>query len=123
MGYCSVFNEIWNEKLPKEWRYNIKEGRTVALPELASAIAIAQKDGRKFLADHPVCMTWKSAAEELLEQYEECIQMNSKKRKELGNLLILVDHCLRVAICSLFAVWVLSRYYYALRRFGKLLGV
>merc|ERR1712048_514310 len=39
MPYCSVFDEIWNERVPKAWRYDIS-----SVAQLASAIKAAQAD-------------------------------------------------------------------------------
>ncbi|CAK9067158.1 2-Diacylglycerol 3-glucosyltransferase) (UDP-glucose:1 [Durusdinium trenchii] len=63
MPFCSVFDEIWTDKTPKEWHYNIESPE-----ELATSIAAAQKNGRKYLQEHPVHMTWRDAAEDLLQQ-------------------------------------------------------
>lgn len=116
MPYCDVFNEIWDERAPKSWRYNIE-----SLPEFASAIAAAQ-NGRSFLAEKPVRMTWRDAADELLQQYEECIKLNAKDRQMIRDVVTFMDHCLRVTICTLCASWILNRYYMpTLRRFGKLI--
>jgi len=116
MPFCEVFNEIWDERLPKTWRYNIE-----SMDELASAISTAT-NGRRFLEEHPVRMTWTMAADELLEQYEECIQMNMKNRQWVREIVTFMDHCLRVAICTVCATLILQRYYFpTLRRFGKLI--
>jgi len=118
MPFCSVFDEIWTDKTPKEWHYNIESPE-----ELAASIAAAQT-GRKYLQDHPVRMTWRDAAEELLEQYEECIKMNKKNREMLRELVQFMDHCFRVAICSTAATWVLCRYYWpAMKRFVRGVGL
>jgi len=115
MPWNDVFNEIWNERTPKDWRYNID-----SLPELASAISAAQTGGRQFLKEKPIRQTWRDATNDLLKQYEECIAMKAKERATLRGLVTFMDHCLRVAICTAGAAWVLSRYYLALRRFGSL---
>jgi len=113
--YCDVFNEIWDERVPKTWRYHVGN-----VPELEKAIAAAQDGGREWLAAHPVRMTWKGASEELLGHYEECIKMSSKDRQTLRDFVAFMDHCFRVAICSVCATWVLMRYYYKpLMRFLK----
>jgi len=119
MPFCAVFDEIWTNKTPKAWHYNIE-----SVKELASSISSAQKDGRKFLQEHPVRRTWRMAAEELLEQYEECIKMNEKKRQTGKDLVNLLDHCVRVIVCSLAASWVLGHYYWpVLKRFVRQLGL
>ncbi|CAE7646537.1 Tent2 [Symbiodinium sp. CCMP2456] len=123
MPCCSVFDEIWLDKdkplTPKEWHYNIE-----STEEFAAAMARAQASGRKYLQEHPVRMTWKDAAENLLEQYEECIKMNQKKRETLRELVLFLDHCVRVAVCSLAASWVLCRYYWpVVKGFGRQLGL
>lgn len=117
MPYCAVFDEIWNDKTPKSWRYHIE-----SLPELASAIASAQESGRQFLKEKPVRMTWRDATEDLLQQYEECIQLNAKNRETLRDIVQILDHCLRVAICTVVATWVLKRYWLVLKKFGFLFG-
>jgi len=117
--YCDVFNEIWDERVPKTWRYDIK-----SVSGLASAVAAAQDGGREWLSKHPVKMTWKGAADELLGQYEECISLNSKKRQTLQDFVTFMDHCLRVAICTTVATFVLKRYYFKpLRRFLNSIGL
>mmetsp|Transcript_14294 Transcript_14294/g.41258 ORF Transcript_14294/g.41258 Transcript_14294/m.41258 type:complete len:502 (+) Transcript_14294:92-1597(+) len=115
---CDVFNEIWDERVPKSWRYDVGNNA-----ELEKAIASAQSSGRAWLEQHPVKMTWKGAAENLLEQYEECIKMISKDRETLHTFIEFTDHCLRVATGTVIATWVLTRYYYTplrsfLQRFG-----
>lgn len=115
MPYCSVFDEIWGEKVPDTWRYQIE-----SLPQLASAIATAQSSGRKYLEEHPIKMTWTMAATDLLEQYEECIRMNAKKRETTAELVKLLDHCLRVAIGTSIASWLMLRYYRAAMRVGRM---
>ena len=77
MPFCDVFNEIWDHRIPKTWRYNIGSDS-----ELAKAISSAQ-DGRQYLTEHPVNMTWKSATGELLIQYEECIKLMEEQRNSL----------------------------------------
>eukprot|EP00440_Ansanella_granifera_P074393 gb/GFBE01080731.1/.p1 GENE.gb/GFBE01080731.1/~~gb/GFBE01080731.1/.p1 ORF type:complete len:514 (+),score=100.84 gb/GFBE01080731.1/:1-1542(+) len=119
MPYCSVFDEIWTDKTPKSWHYNIE-----SVEELAKSIAAAQKDGRKYLQEKPVCMTWRMAAEDLLEQYEECIKLNENSRQTLREIVHVLDHCMRVVLCSLFASWVLCRYYWpVLKRFARQTGL
>jgi len=113
MPYCDVFNEIWDGKVPQSWRYDIK-----SLQQLAHAICAAQTNGRKFLAEQPICMTWSMAAADLLKQYEECISMMKKKRETLQEFVTFVDHCLRVSVFTILATGVLTRYY----RLFKLLG-
>jgi len=115
MPWNDVFNEIWNDRTPKTWRYDIE-----SLPELASAISSAQESGRQFLKEKPVRQTWRDAADLLLKQYEECIALKAKDRDKLRELVTFMDHLLRVAICTAGATWILSRYYMALRRFGSL---
>mmetsp|Transcript_54802 Transcript_54802/g.117009 ORF Transcript_54802/g.117009 Transcript_54802/m.117009 type:complete len:521 (-) Transcript_54802:111-1673(-) len=120
---CAVFDEIWDERIPKTWRYNI-DPKTGICDGLEAAIAAAQDGGREWLEKNPVKMTWKMAADELLEQYEKCIQLNMKKRQTLKEFVAVADHCLRIAICTLVAVWVLRKYYYRpLRRFMTQFGL
>lgn len=118
MPFCDVFNEIWDDKVPKTWRYNIN-----SVDELASAIVAAQTDGREFLTAHPVNMTWTMAADELLKQYEECISLNEQKRKTLREWVTRMDHSIRVALCTLLALWILNRYYFpVLKHVGRILA-
>lgn len=116
MPWNQVFDEIWNDKVPKTFRYNI-----ASVSELASAISVAQKDGRALLAERPVRTTWRDATDLLLQQYEECIKMNSENRRALRGMVTLTDHCIRMAICSLLASWILGRYYLVLKKFGTFL--
>lgn len=118
MPYCGVFDEIWGEKVPDTWRYQIE-----SLPQLAKAIATAQSSGRKYLEDHPIKMTWKMAATELLGHYEECIRMNEKKKAAVAELVKLLDHCVRVAICTMVASWVMMKYWRLTKRVGNMFGV
>jgi len=114
MPFCTVFNEIWDERTLKTWRYNIE-----SMEELASAINAAQNGGREWLAAHPVNMTWKMAADELLQQYEECIELTSRKREFKREAVKLMDHCLRLAVGTGVALWILKRYYMVLSRFSQ----
>jgi glycosyltransferase involved in cell wall biosynthesis len=114
MPYCAVFNEIWDERTPKGWRYEITD-----LAGLAAAIAAAQESGRAFLVKNPVRQTWKDATDLLLEQYEECIAMNAKKRATLKEMIGFMDHCIRIVLCTVAASWVLRRYYLVLKSFGS----
>mmetsp|Transcript_93354 Transcript_93354/g.237615 ORF Transcript_93354/g.237615 Transcript_93354/m.237615 type:complete len:417 (+) Transcript_93354:3-1253(+) len=121
--YCPVFNEIWDERIPKTWRYSINE-KSFECTGLDKSIAAAQDGGREWLERNPVKMTWKMAADELLTHYEQCISMNSKKRQMLKDFVALADRCLRVALCALVATWVLQKYYYKpLRRFFRTYGL
>lgn len=106
MPYCGVFDEIWGEKIPDSFRYQID-----SLPQLASAIETASSKGRQHLVDKPIRMTWAMAAKELLGHYEECIRMNAKKKETIAELVKLMDHCLRVAVFTLIASWILMKYY------------
>merc|ERR1711879_315743 len=118
MPYCSVFDEIWNGRTPKSWRYDIASVR-----ELTAAIASASADeGRMYLVEHPVRATWADASTELLEQYEECIAMTRKMKANMREIVTLWDHCLRVAFGGVVATWVLSYYFIGLRRFGSMLA-
>jgi len=112
--FCTVFNEIWDDKVPKTWRYNIE-----SIEELASAINAAQNGGREWLVKNPVNMTWKMAADELLTHYEECIEINQQKRDRLRDAVRMMDHCLRVAVCTAVAMWILKRYYMVVSRFSQ----
>jgi len=114
MPFCDVFNEIWDDKVPRSWRYDIR-----SLKELASAIKAAQTDGRDFLKGQPIRMTWSMAAADLLKQYEECIAMMKKKRETLQEIVTFCDHLLRVGICTVLATWVLARYYMLFKKLGK----
>jgi len=118
MPYCGVFDEIWGEKVPDTFRYQID-----SLPQLASAISTAQSSGRKYLEDHPLNMTWKRAATELLGQYEECIRMNETKKKAVVELVKLLDHCVRVAIGTCIATWLMLKYFRMAKRVGAMFGV
>jgi len=123
MPYCPVFDEIWDGKIPKAWRYAIHKENGVDLPGLSSAIAEAQRNGRLFLNQKPVRMTWRDAANELLRQYEECISLNADKRKKKGELVRFMDHCIRMTFCSVAAGWVLAHYYLPpLRRVSFAMG-
>eukprot|EP00931_Biecheleriopsis_adriatica_P030134 TRINITY_DN17786_c0_g1_i1.p1 TRINITY_DN17786_c0_g1~~TRINITY_DN17786_c0_g1_i1.p1 ORF type:complete len:510 (-),score=94.80 TRINITY_DN17786_c0_g1_i1:43-1572(-) len=119
MPFCSVFDEIWTDKTPKAWHYNIE-----SVAELAKSIAVAQTDGRKFLEERPVRMTWKMATDDLLQQYEECIKIKAAARQNMKELVTMLDHCVRAVLCSLVASWVLGRYYWpVLRGFAAKLGL
>lgn len=118
MPYCSVFNEIWSERVPKTWRYEI--GPDGSCPGLVGAIKAAQDDGRQFLQENPVRMTWTDAATDLLSQYEECIDMMKETKDSLRATVHLMDHCLRMAILTFAAIWILTYYYAGARRFGAI---
>ncbi|CAK0890811.1 unnamed protein product [Prorocentrum cordatum] len=90
---------------------------------LCWAVLRAQRNGRLFLNQKPVRMTWRDAANELLRQYEECISLNADKRKKKGELVRFMDHCIRMAFCSVAAGWVLAHYYLPpLRRVSFAMG-
>lgn len=115
--HCAVFDEIWNDRVPKSWRYNIlKEG--VKMDEFASAIQAAQ-DGRDFLEKKPVNQTWKIAADQLLDQYEDAIKLNEKRRERHGVYSLFMAHLFRMILISGLAVVILSRYYMALKSVGN----
>lgn len=114
MPHCDVFNEIWSQRVPKEWFYDIDSPA-----QFASAISAAQ-NGRQHLVQNPVRDTWKKATEELLEQYEECIKLNEKKREKHQSMKGLLDTSLRVVLCTVIAAFILSKYYKALKRVGKM---
>lgn len=116
MPYCDVFNEIWNPRLPMQWRYNIESTQ-----ELAKAVAAAQK-GRSYLEEHPVNMTWKNAATELLAQYEECIKLNEDAKAQMTWYVKQLDYLVRLAVGAAISLLILSRYYRGLRSFGNMIA-
>jgi glycosyltransferase involved in cell wall biosynthesis len=117
MPFCSVFDEIWSERVPKAWRYDI-----ASVAQLASSMKEAQATGRKFLEENPVQMTWADASTKLLAHYEECIAMRKEEKDRLHELIHVLDHCLRIVFLSLAAAWILSYYYKGLRRFGSMVS-
>jgi len=84
------------------------------MDELSSAIQAAQS-GRDFLEKNPVNQTWKIAANQLLEQYEEAIKLNEKKRERHGASSLRMAHLFRVVLISAPAFAILNRYYIALQ--------
>lgn len=102
---CAVFDEIWNNRVPAAWHYNIE-----SLEELASAV-VSASNGRSWLSGHMKRMTWADAAQELLSQYEECISANMYKRKWHQWLGRVLDQFLRTIAIFVFAVYVVSWYY------------
>eukprot|EP00929_Paragymnodinium_shiwhaense_P115281 TRINITY_DN8402_c0_g1_i1.p1 TRINITY_DN8402_c0_g1~~TRINITY_DN8402_c0_g1_i1.p1 ORF type:complete len:507 (-),score=92.20 TRINITY_DN8402_c0_g1_i1:358-1878(-) len=116
MPFCDVFNEIWNPRLPMDWRYNIE-----STAELAKAVAAAQQ-GREYLDKHPVNMTWKIAATELLGQYEECIKLNEESKAQLRYFVKQLDYIVRGVVLGAISLLILSRYYVGLRSFGNMLS-
>lgn len=129
--YCDVFDEIWGGgkkesmapvyPVPKEWRYSIVNN-ACDVKQLASAISAAQGSGRDTLAKKPVRVTWRDATEDLMSQYEECIQMNAKRRQNIRELINFLDHLCRLAAGCAIAYWMLSRYWMAMKRFGNALS-
>lgn len=115
--HCAVFDEIWNHRVPKAWRYEIlRDG--VKMDEFASAIKAAQND-KEFLVKNPVNQTWKIAADQLLEQYEEAMKLNEKKKERHGVYSLRMAHFLRVLLISAPALAILNRYYMALKSMGN----
>lgn len=102
---CAVFDEIWNDRVPAAWHYNIE-----SLEELASAVVTASS-GRNWLSDHMNRVTWAGAAQELLSQYEDCISANMYKRKWHQWLVRSLDQFLRTIVIVVFAVYIVSCYY------------
>eukprot|EP00468_Gymnochlora_sp_CCMP2014_P004346 CAMPEP_0167753634 /NCGR_PEP_ID=MMETSP0110_2-20121227/7824_1 /TAXON_ID=629695 /ORGANISM="Gymnochlora sp., Strain CCMP2014" /LENGTH=445 /DNA_ID=CAMNT_0007639425 /DNA_START=117 /DNA_END=1454 /DNA_ORIENTATION=- len=89
MPHCSVFDELWNETLPKDWMF------TVGKNELPRALkAVSDPKAKQYLAKNPVKASWTDATDELLKQYEDMIQMNEpvkRRHKNLVNFLALIS--------------------------------
>jgi len=64
-------------------------------------------------------MTWKTAAEELLGHYEECIKITEAQRQSLKNTVLYVDHFFRVIFFGTIALMILGKYYIAADSFGS----
>jgi len=105
MPYCDVFNEIWGNRVPDSWFYNIS-----ATADLALAITAAL-NGRSYLQAHPVRQTWKSASTELLGHYEECIQMGREAKQEQIKIVSKITYWIRVAFFVLVTSWITLQYF------------
>merc|ERR1712183_1132092 len=86
--------------------------------EFACAIQAAQ-NGRDFLEKNPVNQTWKIAADQLLDQYEEAIKRNENQRERHGAYSLFMAHLFRMILIIALAMVILSRYYIALKRVGN----
>jgi len=115
MPYWDVFNEIWGQRVPDSWRYNID-----STTELTRAISAAM-DGRAYLEKHPVNQTWKSASTELLGHYEECIQMGKEAKQKQLKTVSLIAFWVRVVLFVLSLYLITSKYFSVLKSTGRAL--
>jgi len=68
MPHHIVFDELWADRVPAEWRFDASEG-----PRAVANSMMAACDGRQQLLERPVNLTWADAAVELSNQYQEII--------------------------------------------------
>jgi len=116
MPHCEVFDEIWGKRVPASWWYDID-----STAELTRAIA-AGMDGRRYLEEHPVDQTWKSASAELMRHYEEAIQMGRDAKQKQLKLVTFVAFWVRTLLFVLAVCLVSSQYFSALGATFRSLG-
>ena len=80
---CAVFDELWAEKLPGDWRYEAHGEEPKRAVAIAEALACAScEKARVRMASNPVKASWADATNELLSQYEAAIEGNLPYRQE-----------------------------------------
>lgn len=103
LPHCAVFDELWEQRLPKEWMYD--HGNPTTL--LDSLKAAANKSSKQRLRDEPVKASWSDATTELLEQYDACIDANLPLRMELATIGKVLTNLFRVTLVGLVIWWAL----------------
>ena len=77
LPHCGVFDELWVERIPKEWIYD--EATPGGL--LASLRIAGAREAKVYLTKNPIKASWQDATHELLQQYEAAIEANLPKRQ------------------------------------------
>jgi len=103
LPHCSVFDELWEARLPAEWMYNHGEAAGL-LSSLAAAVTPGSKQR---LREEPVKASWRDATTELIAQYEKAIEANLPHRMELATIGAVVTNLMRVALVGLLIWWAL----------------
>ena len=107
---CAVFDELWAEKLPGDWRYEAHGEEPKRAVAIAEALACAScEKARVRMASNPVKASWADATNELLSQYEAAIEGNLPYRQELATITKIVDlgdGCVCGAGCRSHDLWV-----------------
>ena len=89
---CAVFDELWAEKLPADWRYEAHSEEPKRAVAIAEALACAScEKARVRMASNPVKASWADATNELLSQYEAAIEGNLPYRQELATITKIVN--------------------------------
>lgn len=89
---CAVFDELWAEKLPGDWRYEAHSAEPKRAVAIAEALACAScEKARVRMASNPVKASWADATNELLSQYEAAIEGNLPYRQELATITKIVN--------------------------------
>ena len=89
---CAVFDELWAEKLPGDWRYEAHGEEPKRAVAIAEALACAScEKARVRMASNPVKASWADATNELLSQYEAAIEGNLPYRQELATITKIVN--------------------------------
>jgi len=104
--HCDVFDELWQERVPKEWMYD----ETVDGSLLASLQVAGRVEAKAYLSAHPIKGSWRDATVELLEQYKHAIEANLPNRTSLAKFTVALDHLLR-AIFVAFLCYVCMKWY------------
>ena len=115
MPRCAVFDELWSDRIPKEWRYMhasavsepgaTDERRHAAL--LAALRMAGSAVAKRKLAEEPIKASWADATQELLRQYELAIAANLPYRKELYTYIRLLNHMVRGTLMALVLWWLM----------------
>ena len=133
LPHCSVFDELWEARLPAEWMYNHGEAAGL-LSSLAAAVTPGSKQrlreepvkanlggSRRISADlggfggilgnlgesMVTQASWRDATTELIAQYEKAIEANLPHRMELATIGAVVTNLMRVALVGLLIWWAL----------------
>jgi len=120
MPHCEVFDELWAKVLPEAWMYDPKQPGAVR----KAVEAAGSPAGRAWLEANPVKLSWQDATDELLAQYEECIENNLPFRREQASRRVTVHHSV-MALAAATALWWLMQIYARalIRVFARLMCV
>ncbi len=112
MPHCTVFDELWQDRLPSSWLYSTKKPG-----ELAKSISAASRpEAREWLVKNPVRASWKDATEELLKQYDVMIAKNMPNKRYHLTWIRFLSFAVRVVIIS-FALLITYSEFRVAKRF------
>lgn len=109
---CAVFDELYGDVLPANWRYNPDDPCGAPAALLDAIEAASSTSATNWLRENPVEVSWEAAARDLDDQYTQAVKRGRTKystgRQYLQKRLI---HLGRAFLLAVSLYYVLSFYY------------